>query len=146
MKDVGLITETSKLPVSVKGQRNASLRTNAMQILCGSFRGFERFVFKRKSVGWCEVKPRTEPFDLAVSCILLRMYMLAPNEFELVSEGERNFVDHWMSVQDLYLSIWPEERVWCTWDGAYYGPRYVEKKMGKRELILSNIVLAGSPM
>lgn len=72
--------------------------------------------------------------------------MLAPNEFELVSEGERKFEDHWLSVQDLYLSIWPEERVWCTWDETYYGPRYVEKKMGKRELILSNIELAGSPM
>lgn len=62
------------------------------------------------------VQTDLKPYDLVVGCILLRAFLLAPNEFSLGSDGEWGLQGEWNSAYELYRSIWPQGMIWCPWE------------------------------
>ncbi|KAH8811262.1 heterokaryon incompatibility protein-domain-containing protein [Xylogone sp. PMI_703] len=61
------------------------------------------------------IKTLRKPYDLVVACVLLRAYLLAPNNFRLRSDGEWD-EQEWVAARQLYEELWQGEPIWCPWD------------------------------
>ncbi|KAM0263417.1 hypothetical protein ACHAQJ_001273 [Trichoderma viride] len=77
--------------------------------------GHEPLCLSRKDHQRCFVKTARKPYDLAVACVLLRAYLLAPSVVELSSDGYWDVESEWMQVRRLYNDLWPGEPCWCPW-------------------------------
>ncbi|KAH8698536.1 hypothetical protein BGW36DRAFT_339699 [Talaromyces proteolyticus] len=71
----------------------------------------EDFILQ-KNGQWRFCKTRRKSYDVVVTCILLRAFMLAPGQFHVSSDGSWA---EWMEARDLYDELWPDEDVRCPW-------------------------------
>ncbi|KAE8344839.1 hypothetical protein BDV24DRAFT_126483 [Aspergillus arachidicola] len=76
--------------------------------------GYEDFYISKIGNDFSFCKTGRRPYDLVVSTILLRAYVLAPSSFELSSDG--NWDNDWVEARDLYHCIWPKENIPCPWE------------------------------
>ncbi|EXJ75623.1 uncharacterized protein A1O5_00130 [Cladophialophora psammophila CBS 110553] len=60
------------------------------------------------------VKTFEKPYDVAVACVLLRAYLLAPTQFDLSSDGSWDGME-WVRPRRLYRDLWPGEPILCPW-------------------------------
>lgn len=67
------------------------------------------------------VKTASKPYDVVVSCVLLRAFLLAPHQFALGSDGDWEESGEWDAALELYRDLWPRDLVWCPWGDE--GPR-----------------------
>lgn len=75
------------------------------------------------------VKTASKPYDIVVSCVLLRAFLLAPHQFALGSDGDWEESGEWDAALELYRDLWPHDSVWCPWGDE--GPQ--EKDEDDRE-------------
>ncbi|KAG7041400.1 HET-domain-containing protein [Colletotrichum scovillei] len=62
----------------------------------------------------CQVKTNRKPYDLTISCILLRAFALCPKNIKISSDGYWNEYI-WENARELYRSLWPSECIHCPW-------------------------------
>lgn len=62
------------------------------------------------------MKTASKPYDVVVSCVLLRAFLLAPNQFALGSDGDWENSGEWDAALELYRDLWPRDLVWCPWE------------------------------
>ncbi|KAJ5177528.1 uncharacterized protein N7500_000227 [Penicillium coprophilum] len=65
-----------------------------------------------KPGAWTFCKTARKPYDVVVSSILLRIWMLAPKNLELGSDGG---YEDWDEARDLCATLWPEEPTEGLW-------------------------------
>ncbi|KAH8587896.1 hypothetical protein B0O99DRAFT_526071, partial [Bisporella sp. PMI_857] len=73
--------------------------------------GGETFYLSRKA-RHNFVKTLQNPYDTAIACVLLRAYLLSPNNFELISDGTWD-QNEWEKARQLCQELWPGEHTWC---------------------------------
>ena len=60
--------------------------------------------------------------------MLLRAFLLAPNQFALGSDGDWEESGEWDDALELYRDLWPRDLVWCPWGEE--GPREKDGENG----------------
>ncbi|KAF2193520.1 HET-domain-containing protein [Zopfia rhizophila CBS 207.26] len=119
IEDVPLILEAADVVISGPRDNDQDLvppTANVDEGIC--FNGVaddahETFYLSRR-VRHHFVKTLRKPYDTAVACVLLRAYLLAPNKFELLSDGTWVQIQ-WKKAPQLYQELWPGEPIWCPW-------------------------------
>ncbi|KAL5388906.1 hypothetical protein DPSP01_002612 [Paraphaeosphaeria sporulosa] len=75
----------------------------------------DNFVFYNDPLGFGPfVKTNRKPYDLAVACVLLRAFLLAPECVHLNSDGYWTD-EEWIDAVTLYKQLWPDEQIECPW-------------------------------
>ncbi|KAJ5355827.1 hypothetical protein N7517_010436 [Penicillium concentricum] len=65
-----------------------------------------------KPGAWTFCKTARKPYDVVVSSILLRIWMLAPKNLDLGSDGDH---EDWDEARDLCATLWPGEPTDGLW-------------------------------
>ncbi|EXF74705.1 hypothetical protein CFIO01_13317 [Colletotrichum fioriniae PJ7] len=97
--------------------------------------GHEPFIFYEQQQG--SVTTNRKPYDLTISCILLRAFALCPRNIKIISNGYWNEYT-WENARELYRSLWPSECIHCPWDDEtdYSGEDDFERELRKKHRIL----------
>ncbi|KAJ6019690.1 hypothetical protein N7522_001757 [Penicillium canescens] len=69
---------------------------------------------------WSFCKTARKPYDIVVSCIILRAWKLAPLHIGVGSDGD---YDDWEPARALYAKLWPGEDVEGLWPKRDDGER-----------------------
>ncbi|CAI7649616.1 unnamed protein product [Penicillium palitans] len=72
----------------------------------------ERFVLCKPG-HWNFCKTARKPYDVVVTSILLRIWLLAPKNLDLGSDGG---YEDWADARDLCATLWPEEPTDAMWE------------------------------
>ncbi|OAG05465.1 uncharacterized protein CC84DRAFT_1216813 [Paraphaeosphaeria sporulosa] len=121
LDDARLILEASDVLLSGPTNDEASITPPIVDEDKGIiFSGFaddfhDNFVFYRDTLGFGPfVKTNRKPYDLAVACVLLRAFLLAPECVHLNSDGYWTD-EEWIDAVTLYKQLWPDEQIECPW-------------------------------
>ncbi|KAJ5951831.1 uncharacterized protein N7479_010244 [Penicillium vulpinum] len=117
IKDVPNIIKEARVPLSGPTEDDDKITPVVTDLEDGIYlngiRGNAHELFRLCQPGtWTFCKTAQKPYDVVVSSILLRIWMLAPKNLDLGSDGG---YEDWADARDLCATLWPGEPTDGLW-------------------------------